>query len=83
MQKRPLLNHHKSEAEGSVLQVKGVLAQNRELLKDGLIGEVAHVVSCRRGVAQHLCVKGLKGVCMVIGTKNLTHMKENFKGYGN
>jgi hypothetical protein len=51
------------------------------LLNDGLIAELAQAVEVEKEVALYLCVMGLKGVCVVIGTKNLTHMKDNFDGY--
>lgn len=59
------------------------MTQNRALLNIGLIANVAQAVGVGKEVAMYLCVLGLEGVCLVIGTKNLTHIKEGFKGYKN
>jgi hypothetical protein len=58
-----------------------VITQNRALLNGGTIAEVTEAVGVGTEVALYLCVMGLKGVCLVIGTKNLTHMIEVCEGY--
>jgi hypothetical protein len=78
-----LQNHHNLETDGCVLRVQDVMTQNRALLNIGLIANVAQAVGVGKEVAMYPCVLGLEGVCLVIGTKNLTHIKEGFKGYKN
>jgi hypothetical protein len=67
-----LQNHHNLETDGCVFQGQDVITQNQAFLNGGTIVEVAEAVGVVKEVALYLCVMGLKGVCLVIGTKNLT-----------
>jgi hypothetical protein len=55
--------------------------QNRALLNGDMIADLAQAVRFGREVALYLYVMGLKGVCVVIGTKIMVRMKENSDGY--
>jgi hypothetical protein len=76
-----LRNHHRFEDDGCIFQLEDVLTQNRALLNGSIVADLAQAVGVRKEVALYLYVMGLPGVCVVIGTKNPTHMKEDFEGY--
>jgi len=76
-----LRNHHRFEDDGCVFQLQDVLTQNQALLNGGIVADLAQAVGVGKEVALYLYVMGLPGVCVVIGTKNPTHMKEDFEGY--
>jgi len=65
---------------GIVYQSFWTLTGNPELLKSEIVGDVAEGVGVEREVALYGLVVGLKGICVLDGTKTEEHMKGDLEG---